>query len=157
LAGWAHHKFGLAIDPKSWKGRDRSEIVRQLQEEARRLYAVKEAELPVRIAFTRFLADRAHHQVPRYDRQGLASWATERFPAVVDAEEIRPMLRPEIEALLLKLAHERYQGARLADELHSKLDAAYPSHTGREKHAVEADPATLRDLAAWAHESLGLE
>src|SRR4051794_27931782 len=30
LAGWAHHKFGLAIDPQSWAGHDRAEIIRQL-------------------------------------------------------------------------------------------------------------------------------
>ena len=35
LAGWAHHKFGLAIDPESWAGLDRAEIIRQLQAKAR--------------------------------------------------------------------------------------------------------------------------
>ena len=29
LAGWAHHKFGFAIDPESWAGLDRAEIIRQ--------------------------------------------------------------------------------------------------------------------------------
>ncbi len=58
LAGWAHHKFGLAIDPESWTGLDRAEIVRQLQTKAREHYALKESELPVRIALTRFLAER---------------------------------------------------------------------------------------------------
>ena len=39
LAGWAHHKFALAIDPETWAGLDRAEIIRQLQAEARKHYA----------------------------------------------------------------------------------------------------------------------
>ena len=82
LAGWAHHKFGLAIDPESWAGLDRAEIIRQLQAKAREHYALKESELPVRIALTRFLAERSpqHHLPPRYDREGLAAWAVGTVP-----------------------------------------------------------------------------
>ena len=29
--GWVHHKFALAIDPASWAGLDRAEIVRRIQ------------------------------------------------------------------------------------------------------------------------------
>src|SRR5208283_708057 len=157
LAGWALHKFGVAIDPESWAGLDRAEIIRQLQEKARQHYALKEAELPVRIALTRFVADRSQHMPPRYDREGLAAWATERFHTIIDADEIRPMLRAEIEALLLKQAHDRYQGAALFDELDRRLDAAFPLTPGREKQAATGDAAALSDLASWAHETLGVE
>ena len=37
------------------------------------------------------------------------------------------MLRPEIESLLIKQAHEHYQGAALSNELDRRLDAAFPS------------------------------
>src|SRR5206468_12595057 len=75
LSGWVHHKFALAIDPAAWAGLDRAEIVRRIQAEARRLYARKEAELPVRIALMTYLADRGPNQsAPRYDREGLAAW-----------------------------------------------------------------------------------
>jgi preprotein translocase subunit SecA len=158
IAGWAHHKFGLAINPESWVGLDRGEVVRQLQKEARKHYALKEAELPVRIAITRFLADRSHNQSPRYDREGLAVWASERFHAIVEADEIRPLLRPEIEALLLKLAHEHYQGATLNDELDRRLEAVYPSTAGRDKSVVVSpDNSALETLASWANENLDLD
>ena len=55
-----------------------------------------------------------HHLPPRYDREGLAAWATERFHTIIDTDEIRLMLRPEIESLLIKQAHEHYQGANLS-------------------------------------------
>ena len=121
LVGWAQHKFGFAIDPAS-RGRvligPRSSA--DSRTGARQHYALKEAELPVRIALTRFVADRSQHMPPRYDREGLAAWATERFHTIIDADEIRPLLRAEIEAFLLKQAHDRYQGAALSDELGSQ-------------------------------------
>jgi preprotein translocase subunit SecA len=157
LAGWVQHKFGIAINAASWEGLDSTEIIRQLQEQARQLYAVKEAELPVRIAVTRFLGDRSHQQTPRYDREGLAEWASQRFHTVLDAEELRPLLRPEIEDLLLRLARERYQGARLGDELQRRLEAAYPAPVGREKTTPPADPAAVAELAAWIRENLGIQ
>ncbi len=121
LAGWAHHKFGLAIDPESWVDLDRNTIVGQLKTEARRIYALKEAELPVRIALMKYLADRSQHSAPRYDREGLATWASSRYHENVDPSELQPLLRPEIELRLIELAHRRYEGAKLAEELETKL------------------------------------
>ena len=158
LADWIEHKFGLEIDPKSWEGVERPEITRRIKEETRTLYALKEAELPVRIAVTRYLAERSQNQIaPRYDREGLAAWATERFHAVIDPEELQPMLKPEIEALLLKLAHERYAGAKLGDELDRKFLAAFPAPSPKDKVAPAVDPAAAADLANWANQNFGLD
>jgi preprotein translocase subunit SecA len=159
LVGWAHHKFGLAIDPESWSGLDRALVIDQVGKLARKHYALKEAELPVRIALTRFLAERSHqhqHLPPRYDREGLAAWASERFHTIIEVDEIRPMLRPEIEALLLEQAHKHYQGAALSDELDRKLEAAFPVGSSREKLTPAPDPAGLEDLASWGAAALGV-
>ena len=48
-----------------------------VQAHARELYAQKEAELPARIALMKYLGDRSQNQTPRYDREGLAAWASE--------------------------------------------------------------------------------
>ena len=154
LAGWSHHKFGLAIDPASWVKVGKAELVRLLREQARALYANKEAEFPVRVGLTRFLAERTQNQAsPRYDRDGLAAWATERFGVYIDPEEIRAKLRPEIEAMLIDLAHREYPGARLAEELQTLLD-----DTLFEKDTAPGSPDGGSDkLAAWANEHLGTE
>ena len=81
LSGWVHHKFALAIDPASWTELDRAEIVRRVQAQARELYAHKEAELPARIALMQYLGERSQNQTPRYDRDGLAAWASCRYHA----------------------------------------------------------------------------
>ncbi len=157
LSGWVHHKFTAAIDPADWEGLDRAEIVRRIKAEARRLYTQKEAELPARIAMLRFLADRDSGGTPRYDREGLAAWASDRYHIVLVADELRPMLRPEIEAHLLDLARRHYQGGRLYEELEAQLAAAGLARPASDKEATAPDPAALDALARWAHEALGAE
>ncbi len=97
LSDWVHHKFTLAVDPASWADIDRAEIIRRIQALSRELYARKEAELPTRIALIKYLGDRSSHQNQRYDREGLAAWASQRFHTTVTEEELNALLRPEIE------------------------------------------------------------
>jgi preprotein translocase subunit SecA len=157
LAGWVHHKLGLTPDPAEWAGLGKAEVAKRLQVEARQLYARKESEFPVRVGLTRFLAERGQGHAPRYDREGLAGWATERFGTHVDVEELRNRLRPEIEAYLLDLAHRSYAGARLTEELEAKIDAAYGPPPADGKPVPRAEDAALADLAAWARQQLGVE
>ena len=158
LAGWVHHKFTLVIDPASWTDRDRASIVREIQTTARVLYSLKEAELPVRIAIMNFLQDRSQSGVPRYDRDGLAGWVSARYESTVDPESLRPLLRPEIEGLLLEFAHNHYQGAKLAAELENRLTAARltPRQGDRDETAAP-DPTALAGLASWSRDALGID
>ncbi len=156
LAGWAYHKFGVAIDPAGWAGIGKAEIVKRLQEQARQLYDRKEAEFPVRVGLTKFLAERAQgQQSPRYDRDGLAAWATVRFGVYIDPEEIRSKLRPEIEALLLDVAHREYDGGRLAKELDRRLGGVYLESPTPPGYVFV--PRSRAELAEWARSELGLE
>ncbi len=151
LAGWAHHKFGLDVDTASWAGKARADVATALKTVARELYGRKEAEFPVRVAISRFLVERTHGQPPRYDRDGLAAWASERYRAHVEADELQPLMRSEIEALLLKIARDRYQGARLGAELDRRLAAAFPPGGAPPVESAAAD------LATWARAELGVE
>jgi preprotein translocase subunit SecA len=148
LAGWTYHKFGLAIDPATWAEVSKAEIVRRLQGQARELYARKEAEFPVRVGLTKFLAERAQgQQSPRYDRDGLAAWASDRFGTPIDPEEIRSKLKPEIEEMLLEIASRQYPGARLAAELDDRLTRVY----GAEGADRPIDLKEAEALADWAN------
>ena len=156
LAGWAYHKFGVALDPAGWAGIGKGEIVNRLQEQARQLYDRKEAEFPVRVGLTRFLAERAQgQQSPRYDRDGLAAWATERFGVYIDPEEIRAKLRPEIEALLLDVAHREYPGGKLAKELDRRIEEVYGPAEAASARTPDAKAAA--ELSEWALEEFGAE
>ena len=54
----------------------------------------------------------------------------ERFHAVIDTDELRPLLRSEIEPLLLDVAHKHYKGAKISDELDRRLAEALAPHGG---------------------------
>ncbi|MCA1686968.1 MAG: preprotein translocase subunit SecA, partial [Planctomycetia bacterium] len=158
LAGWLHHKFGIAADPAGWAGLGKADVNARVRELARTLYAQKEAEFPVRVGLTRHLQERTHGSAPRYDRDGLAAWASERFRTRIDPEEIRNKLRPEIEQFLLDVAQRHYPGARLAHELESRIEAAFgPAPDGPKFVPPAPDTAALADLAAWARRELGTE
>ena len=149
LAGWAHHKFSLIMDPTEWESLGKGEVVKRLQTEARALYAKKESEFPVRVGMSRFLKEHVQGPGPRYDRDGLAHWFTERFGVPVDAAELQAMLRPEIEARLLALSDQNYEGAKLGDELHKQLAAT--------RFADDDSGAPADALALWARQNLGVE
>ncbi len=157
LAGWLHHKFGIAVDPADWAKLDRAEVSRRIKQQARELYASKEAELPVRIGMTRFLQERTQGSAPRYDRDGLAAWASDRFHTLIDPEELRPLLRPEIESLLLEVAHKHYLGAKLAEELERRIDAGFGTALPGTRIAPPPDEKALAELASWARQELGVE
>ncbi|MBX6312803.1 MAG: preprotein translocase subunit SecA [Isosphaeraceae bacterium] len=158
LAGWAHHKFGLTPDPAEWANLSQAEVAKRLQADARALYARKEAEFPVQVGLTRYLADRVQPgHTPRYDRDGLAAWATQRLGVYIDPEELRPLLRPEIQSLLLDVARKHYAGDRKAQELEAKVEAAYGPAPSNGKPAPEPEDKALADLAAWARQELGVE
>ncbi len=157
LAGWAHQKFGLGANMDDWSNSSKAQIVKLLQTEARSLYARKEGEFPVRVALSRFLVERTQAQAPRYDRDGLANWASERFKTSVEPATLAPLLRPEIEALLLEVAHQHYPGAKLSTELHELIQEAYGPEPQVGKPAPVPSQKALASLATWLRSSLGVE
>lgn len=157
LGGWLYHKFGIAIDPAAWAELSKNDVRNQIPEQVRKLYGQKEAEFPVRVGMTQYLQERTHTQSPRYDRDGLAVWASARFHTHVDPEELRPKLRPEIEALLLDVARSHYQGTRVSAEIDAKVLAAFGPVPPAGKAVPPPDDAALADLAAWARQELGVE
>ena len=157
LAAWVFAKFGLALDPETLSAGSRAETLTRLREQVRDLYTRKEAEFPLQVAMNRFLADRTPGGAPRYDREGLASWFTGRFGTFVDPEELRPLLRPEIESSLKALARERYRGATLWEELDRQIASAYGPTPAAGKPEPTPDPRALAGLAAWAREQFDVE
>ncbi|GIW88665.1 MAG: hypothetical protein KatS3mg108_2989 [Isosphaeraceae bacterium] len=160
LAEWARLKFGLALDPSGWTGLSSNEIAQRIQTELRTLYARKEAEFPVQIALDRYLGLRSATQPVRFDREGLAAWFTARYGTFIDPEELRPLLRPEIESLLKDQARKVYRGSLLWDALEERIAAAYgpeaPS-ARKDRPAPAPNPAALEELVRWAREELGVE
>ncbi len=151
LSGWAHHQFGTAIDPAQWADRDRTAITEDLRARAIDAYNVKEAEFPARVAIFNFLGDPSSHQLPQYDRDGLAQWMNDRYGVSLDPEALRLLLRPEIETMLLDLARKHYKGleieAALGRQLLSRSGSFLPADGKNRAGAV----------AEWARANLNLD
>jgi preprotein translocase subunit SecA len=158
LAGWLHHKFSIAIDAADWANLGKTEITNRILDLTRSLYTQREAEFPVRVGMTRFLQERTQGQAPRYDRDGLADWATQRFGTPVDVEDIRNKLRPEIEVYLLELSHSTYPVASLSRELAILVDKAFgPAPQNGKPLATPPSSTAMAELAEFARKELGVE
>ena len=117
---------------------DHSAVFRTL---SRDLYSQKEAELPTRIALIKYLGDRSQSPEPALRPDGTGRLGERAAThAVIEEEELRPLLRPEIEERLIGLAHQNYQGARLAQELEAKLAAAKLAGSSPDKNGSPPDP-----------------
>jgi preprotein translocase subunit SecA len=157
LAGWVHHKFGIAPDWAAWASLSKNDVTDRIKAAVREVYAQKEAELPARTGLTQYLHERTANANPRYDRDGLAAWASERFHTHIDPEELRPMLRPEIESLLLDQARKHYQGARIGAEIDRRVEASFGPEPVPGKPVPTPDSGQLAELASWARQELGVE
>ncbi len=154
LAGWIHHKFGLALDPSGWDRLSKSDIAAKVREAARNHYERKESEFPVRVAFSRFIADRNASGPSKIDRDGLAAWASERFRTIVEVEDLKPLLKPELERYLFELAHKHYKGAALSNELEAKITAAFGPESSPYS---EPSAKPLADLISYVNATFDVE
>jgi preprotein translocase subunit SecA len=80
----------------------------------------------------------------------------DRYQVQADPEELRPLLRSQIEAKLMELAHQSYQGAKVSLELEGKLAATKISGSEALADSAPPTPAALAELAAWGNQALGL-
>ena len=125
--------------------------------QARELYDRKEAEFPVRVGLTRFLAERSQgQQSPRYDRDGLAAWADR--PASASTSTPRrsaPSSAPRSRPCCSTSPTAQYPGGKLAEELDRRLDDVYGPAEAASARSPDARAAA--ELAAWARDELGVE
>src|SRR5262249_24366698 len=87
-------------------------------------------------------------------------WFSARYHAIVDADELRPLLRPEIEALMLELAHRHYRGAALAEDLDNRLAAAGLAATvdkAKDQNGAPPEPAAIAELVRFAQDALDVD
>ena len=97
---------------------------------------------------TRFLAERSHNQAPRYDREGLAAWATERFHTV-DRRRRAPAAAPARDRGAPARAGPRALPGRRGSPTSSIASSTRPIRpaSGRDRQAVP--PPTPRPWPTW--------
>jgi preprotein translocase subunit SecA len=153
LSDWAKQKFGQKIDVKDIVDADRVEIRSLILGEIRKQYRQKEAEFPVTVAMTRYMADQRPNPMgpgSRYDREGLFHWYKARFGDTgISEEAFRTESRARLHDMLLEISKKAFPAAP-EEEIDAKLD-----HSLEGTHLSEEGDG--HELSEWAKQTLGLD
>ena len=153
LIDWAKQKFGKKFELAQVVDAERSEIRELILGEIRKQYRQREAEFPVTVAMTRYMADRGPAQIPgqaRYDREGLFRWYQARFGSTgISEESFRTESRTKLHDMLLAISQSAFP-TEAEEAIDAKLDSAFHGT----KNSEEGD---AHELAEWAKQTFGVE
>jgi preprotein translocase subunit SecA len=157
--GWVQYKFGLQLNPDDVKGLEAKAFEELVRERARAAYDEKEAEFPVRAAFSHFTARDAQGQ-KRYDRDQLVAWARERFHVDIDVDDLRNMQREEVQQMLVEYSRKALAAANeTLAEAHEQVVKIFGD--GADAHATvrraTGGNGALTSLKDWLRERLDYE
>jgi preprotein translocase subunit SecA len=156
--GWVRRKFGIELSPDQVRPLELDALKQLVRERAEAAYAEKEVEYPVKRALAYFtVRDALGHK--RYDREGLAAWAAQRFEVSVDVELFRHKQREEIQELLLEYSRRFLAQAPAAmAEAHARLVALFDPDAPRDRilHKAHQD-GRLAEFVAWLKKNHGCE
>lgn len=151
IIDWARLKFRLNLEMSELEGVDRDGIKKLLLQKIAAQYAERETDFPVQIGMATFMAEQKGAG-ERYDRDGLLTWAKERFPGAADTlneEEFRTLSRNRIGEMLRDIS-KKFSPTGYAEKLESQLTRI----TGR---APRLSAEQAGELAAWAVSSYQLK
>ncbi|MFM8272765.1 MAG: preprotein translocase subunit SecA [Gemmata sp.] len=177
MAEWCRQKFGVKVTGEEVTARSGADLTEHLYQKVRAAYRQKDVEFPVRVAMQNFMADKPQAGHQRYDRDGLAQWATRRLGTVLAQRKRGPDALADpagfFAAADAALVEEGWTDEFLRTEprskLREKLMAIAPSavptfdvdeidkqieSTFSGARAAEADDA--KELTEWAQRELGL-
>jgi len=153
---WVRHKFGIDLPVEEIAGVECEQVKEFVRRRAEAAYQQKEIEFPVMAGFYHFThRDPQGHK--RYDREGLAQWAKDRFQVELSIEDLRNKQRDEIHDLLVE--HSRRYATPVDEamaEVESRLEQIFDPET-TEIQALRAahDDGRLQTLSDWLRASLG--
>lgn len=171
---WLRDKFGVVIDPQEAAKMEQNEFVALAREKTLEGYAEREARFPV-------LAGLAHFTIrdqngKRYDREGVAAWAAQRFGVNLDVEDLKNKQRREIEEELFSVsrasakrvepyyAHMRELLAKMFEEENVAIETLRANReekiarndriTSSDIRKIRKDAPSLAELCNWLNTEL---
>jgi preprotein translocase subunit SecA len=152
VCDWARLKFNVTVTMDDIGEKEAPEIKALLDERVEQLYTQKEIDFPVQVGLAGFLSEGGQGRPQRHDRDGLHTWAKQRFPTVADRfseDAFRTESRHRIRDLLLEASKACYvaNGPKQIDEQLEKF------FDGTDRLSEEA----AGELRAWASSALQLD
>ncbi len=156
LSSWLEDQFTLQMSPDEFKDVAPPQVQEKILERLVAMYDAKEIEFPVSVGLTRFMADRSGAPgTERYDREGLAQWAGNRFDAPLQSTAFEGQSRESIRSALLAYSEKYHQNGETVSRIDSYLERVYgpPRSTDSDNDPVR-DSGALVELAEWAQNTL---
>jgi len=147
LCGWLAHQFTAQMTPEEFEEKDINESKALVLDRLESMYREKEVLFPVAVGMTKYMADGPGGGADRYDREGLARWASGRFHTHLDAETVKSRPRPEIEKLLTEASRKYFINGEVTEQVDRQLEEAYDGDDQHVRH-----PEKLNELLAWANQ-----
>ncbi|MCE5266791.1 MAG: SEC-C domain-containing protein [Planctomycetaceae bacterium] len=155
---WVKHKFSVDLAVEDVRNLDPTAFKNLVREKARAVYDEKEAEFPVIAGLYHFTTrDTTGHK--RYEREGLAEWAAERFHVDLSIEDLKNKQREEIRAILVERSREFSKGHEAAvAEIPAQLACVFNSDVPEERALRAAyEDGRLQQLSTWLAEKYNYE
>jgi preprotein translocase subunit SecA len=155
LCDWARLKYGIRLGVNELKGLGEDPIKDLLQNRIRELYHQKEVEFPIKASMAQFMSERGQTQPggQRYNREGLYTWARDRFPNHGDKfnqEDFRTQSRQRLQEILLEASRTSYP-ATAEDKIDTKLNEVFEGS----KRGCDSDDAD--ELSQWMKQTYGVD
>ncbi len=145
IADWAQLKFRLTIAPAELAGKAAREIGDLIMSKVGALYVQKEMEFPVQVGMANFMAEQGGG-AQRYNREGLLTWARQRFNGKADHLNETSFLvesRSRLRDILMDVSRQFFPSG-LYEKMEELLSKMLPGVNAK----LGAEPA--REAAAWA-------
>lgn len=164
LSGWVKQQYGLEIPAASFEGQSPEEAAALIKAQILDLYQRKEIEFPVSVGMSHFMAEDSRGGGERYNREGLANWASARFQTSIPPEQLEGRSRADIGRHLLDVSRQFFESGKSIEFLEEKLDKACQTELNGHGHVhgvmapgkLTSDRITNPDAAAeliqWANQ-----
>ncbi len=156
LSGWLNEQFTLQMQPDEFKDVSDVDAQQKILTRLLAMYDNKEIEFPVSVGLARFMADRSGAPgTERYDREGLAEWAGNRFEVGLPASAFEGQSRETIRSALMAYSEKFHQNGHTVARIDGLLERIYgPSRGTESANDPVRDTGAVVELADWAKSEL---
>ncbi|QGJ71388.1 Preprotein translocase SecA subunit [Planctomycetales bacterium 10988] len=122
LLEFVKDRYGVEVPQEEAHDLNPEELKELLTEKAQAAYLLHEAKFPIIAAFARYSSQDSSGS-KRFDREGLAEWASQRFETEVSVDDLKNKQRDELfETLVGYSTAFQTKGRALGEELEAKID-----------------------------------
>lgn len=158
LSGWVKQQYGLELTPATFEGDEPAAAAAVIKEKIVALYKHKDIEFPVSVGLSHFMAEDSRGG-ERYNREGLANWASQRFSTLIPAEQFEGRSRADLARELMEVSSQYFARGRCIEELDDRLDKAcqgpiangHPAPPGQSTAGAITNQAAAKELIEWAN------